>query len=83
LLAHALAAGAEARRGGKRAATWMLLGQALARAKAGGNATGLFGAHQLLGQIAYELGNLDTAQKHHEVLLGQSQTLGFLFGEPP
>jgi hypothetical protein len=81
LLARALDAGAEAWRRGRLAAAQALLGQALVRAEARGDAAGLLSAHQLLGHVAFESGDLDAAQTHHETVLGQSQALGLPLGE--
>lgn len=81
LLARALDAGAEAWRRGRLAAAWALLGQALVRAEARGDKAGLLSAHQLLGHVAYDAGDLDAAQAHHEMVLSQSQALGLPLGE--
>jgi hypothetical protein len=56
------------------------LEEALARAAALGNVAGLLSARHLLGNLAYDQGDLAAAREHHLFVLTESEALGLPAG---
>ncbi len=80
LLVRALASAERAWRRGDLARAGLLLGLALVRAEACGDAAGALGAHQLLGHVAFDGGDLEGARRHHRAVLERSGQLAIPLG---